>query len=279
MTEISLFDESVNKSYSKFYMISIQAGLNGFSFFLFDLYRNKYTGFKYIPLNQSIFDPGAFKEIVKNEEVLNWPVKQVKIISPSFKSTLIPTPLFRENQLDTYFSFNHHIDTSDKILFNKLKHIDAYQLFAVKNDWHDMLGKLFPECIFFHQSVPLFEHFLSSSQSGNGEVIVNIYTDFFDIFYIKNNKLILYNCFTFRDSKDLIYFILYIYEQTLLSPENVPLILNGSIENTSPALEMIKKFIRNVSFFQPGSVFNFSYVFDHVKLHQYTDLLLLKKCG
>ena len=51
----------------------------------------------------------------------------------------------------------------------------------------------------------------------------------FEIVVIANNKLLLYNSFTFETKEDFIYYILFAAEQLGLNPETFELVLAGSI--------------------------------------------------
>ena len=71
----------------------------------------------------------------------------------------------------------------------------------------------------------------------------------FEIVVIKNKKLELFNCFSFKTKEDFIYYILFTAEQLNLNPEELKLILLGDIKKESELYNTLYQYVRNVEFY------------------------------
>ena len=284
MRSLDLLDETLDIFLTTNYHLSIEASTDGFSFCILDTQKNKYIALKHFDFDKNVSEDeydDEFKEILKTEELLNKNYKSVGVINNSSKSVLVPAPLFDKNNLKTYFTFNHYLNGAEIIDFNKLKNIDAFNIFTLPSGLAALLINKFPDIKFYHQSTPFIENFLINYKNKveqNKCVGVNIHKEFFDILVISPENLILYNTFSFRNEDDFIYFIMYIYEQLKLNPELSEIILSGDITEDSAYYQTIKKFIKNVKFDKLSDNFTYSYIFNEIPSHFFVNLLNLCIC-
>lgn len=282
MDDLSLLDETLDINITKSYHVSIQIDLNGFSFCLLDTIRNKYVALKHYPFD--IHSEGAgekLRTVFERDEFLKREFKGAKMIFTTRQSTLVPHPLFDKENVQDYFSFNHSLqDNHYGIFFNRLKHADAYVVFAVPDYVPSVMKEYLPAVKLFHQSVPLIENILLDRKNRKEQAIVwmNISEKLFDIVVIDDKKLKLYNCFSFHDVNDLLYFTLYVFEQQKLDPGKTEILLSGKITKTREEYEVLRKYIRNIRFDTPNPQFTYSYTFNQIPSHTYLNLLNLYPC-
>ncbi len=282
MHDLSLLDETLDINITKSYHLSIQIDLNGFSFCLLDTIRNKYVALKHYSFDLLSEDPGKnIRAVFEQDEFLKQEFKGSKMIFTTKKSTLIPQPLFNKENVTDYFSFNHSPNKNHyEIFFNRLKHAEAYVVFAMPAYLPSLIQDYIPSVKLFHQSVPLIENIYLNRRNRKDRVIVymNISEKLFDIVVIDDKKLNLYNCFSFQDENDLLYFTLYVFEQQKLDPGNTEIILSGRITKTMKQFEILKKYIRHIRFDTPNRQFAYSYTFNEIPSHIYLNLLNLYPC-
>ena len=72
--------------------------------------------------------------------------------------------------------------------------------------------------------------------------------DHFELVVAQNSKLILFNSFAYQTIEDVMYYVLFTYEQLGLSPETHSLVLLGAIEEGDPIHQTALRFIREVRF-------------------------------
>ena len=99
---------------------------------------------------------------------------------------------------------------------------------------------------------------------------VNVTNFNFEIVVLKDKKLALFNCFSFKTKEDFIYYILFTAEQLNLNPEEFNLVLMGDIEKESELYGILYQYIRNIKFY---NLENQSYTIEGVSLHSYFTLL------
>jgi len=68
---------------------------------------------------------------------------------------------------------------------------------------------------------------------------------------INQKKVLLYNQFQYHTKEDFLYYILFVYEQLHLNPEEHKLKLFGKIEEDSNLFEICYKYIKKVKVFIP----------------------------
>ena len=281
MHDLSLLDETLDINITKSYHISIQVSLNGFSFCLLDTVRNKYIALKHYSFDRAgnNFENNISK-VLSEDEFFKQEYKSSKLIFTSKKGTLIPVPLFNKDNLNDYFTFNHTLGEKEEIHYNKLKSTDAYVVFATPEYLSDLFRKSLPSLKIYHQSAPFIENIFwtGRNKKDRDTVYLNISRDMFDIAVVNGKKLNLYNCFSIQNENDLIYFVLYIFEQLKLDPEKTETVLAGEISKTMKHYEILKKYIRHISFEKTNNQYTYSYTFNEVPAHTFVNLLNLYTC-
>jgi len=284
MSSYAVIDETFDLNISSTYHLSIQAGLGGFSLCVLDSLRNKYIALKHIsfnpPLRKDLFI-NKIKAILYSERILKKQYKRVFFSIISQESMLVPDQLFDKEKLAVYLSFNRELNDGDEIYYNKFRNTAAYNVFALPPELGVILNNHFKGINIYHHSTPFIENTLRVNRIRLQEkkVYINIHKAFFDILVAGGDSILLYNSFQYRNSNDLIYFILYVYRQLDLSPETNGLIVCGEIAGNSKDFHMIKKYISHVRIEKFSDKFHYSYTFNKVPNQYFTNLLNLYTCG
>ena len=281
--DIALIDETFDLNQTGNYHISIQVALNGYSFSVIDPVRNKYILLKHYAFTGGL-TPSLLEEkvlaIQGNDEFLSREYKSVSFSFMSPKYTLIPAPLFNKDKLKNYFEFNHLLDDLDEIHYNRLETIDAYNLFAIPAELSNIVYRAFGNVKYFHNITPLAEQaVIHHARKGAGEVVIScIYGNFADILVLREGNLLLCNTFNWKNEDDLAYFILYVYDQMKIRGEEAPLVISGELRKDSAGYELLRPYVRNISFEKRSDRFVYSYTFDEVDHHWFVNLFNLRLC-
>jgi hypothetical protein len=281
MHEYSFCDSSLEKNKSDSYHLSILASRDGFSFTILDPYRSMYLAYCHVPFTMPADNrdlPDLFERQLKNEELMGLEYDTVYCIICSNKSTLLPAGLFQKEKIRSYFEFNHNLGDLDELHANYLKHLDAYLVFSVYHEIANVFVRYFPKAEIFNQATPFIEDALLRKDVNNELVSAAFHSGYFDIIYIRGKQLILHNNVTYRNPSDLIYFILYVYDKLGLDTSKVPLELSGNIDPGDEAPEMIRKFIRNISYGKASKQYGYAQGFKKMHEHTYLNLCNLYHC-
>ena len=77
---------------------------------------------------------------------------------------------------------------------------------------------------------------------------MNINNSKIDIILISDNQLVLINTFEYSTNEDIVYYVLFCFEQLNLNPENSPIVISGNFSEST--YKMIFKYIRHVSVYK-----------------------------
>ena len=280
MYEKELFDETLDINSTNNYEISIQLGLDGFSFSLLDKLRNRFVMLRDYPLDGKKEDliPGI-KNIVEKDEFLARQYRKYRIVFSYEKSTIIPAKLYDPAIKNEYFKLNHNIDDDCIVSNNRLDNPDAYLLFGIPASHFDLACSLFPEASLSHQTRPLVDSsFRQFRKSGGRYVRVHIDRGFFTLVVINEDKLEFFNTFRARNDSDVLYFLMNSFEQLGISSEQA-VHLSGNIEKFDDLYNNMLRYIKTLKLARPEGDYSMSYIFDELGTHKYCNLFNIVNCA
>jgi len=280
---VSTFDKALNIEASKYCRLSIQHSQDGFSFCVFDIIRNKYCGievYEFQNVSSVIVLNKILREIIQTNDWLKAEFEKTEIIIESPKSTLVPVALFDHNHVADYLKLNHPPELGELIGNDHLRQLDAENIFSLPETLVTTFREYFPGAGIHHFSSSLIESLLIRHKNldSNPIVFTNVRKSWLDILVINKGKLKFFNSFRFKEKEDFVYFLIFVFEQLNLNPENIELKLMGEIPKVSPFFELTFKYIRNVGFVERSNGSLYSYIFDEIPGHYYFNLLNLQHC-
>ena len=281
--DISFFDKSFRESHTRSYTLSIQLWLNDLIFTIYNPEKNKFIGIEAysFPDIENIGQlPSFLGKIVNNRPNFAFPYGKVFLLYQNQYSTLIPEPLFIEDQSKLYLKFNQPVQENNRVVFDSLKNNQAANIYYLPIAVIEKVKDLWPNAKMLHFSTSLIESLSINFKNkvDTKTLFVNLRKDCFDLVYFKENKLHYYNSFEFRTKEDFIYFLLISIDQLKLNPEDVNLIISGNIDKTDDTYNMIHQYIKNYSFIPRNENYGYSYVLDELKYHQYYALFNALQC-
>ena len=283
MAEFAYLDESLDINQTSSYHMSIQISLNGLSFCILNTINQKYIALKHDPLpatDKNIPLPDRVRDTIEKDEFLQRKFKSSAIMNVSFKSTLVPAPLYDEKAGESYFRFNHSLEEQEKILTNRIKGLDAFNLFTVPDDLLEVFGKYFPDTTVFHQITPFLDNIIrhQTVKGKSPALFVNVHDDFFDIAVFREQNPEMVNSFYYRQVNDLVYFILYTLKAIKADPAVTPLVLMGKVNPESSLLQSLRRYIKNISLAKRNPAFTYSYTLNMITEHSFANLFNLYPC-
>lgn len=138
-------------------------------------------------------------------------ISDIRILLPSEKFTLVPTPIYTDTHKELFFGLNHFLEDDETILVNRLLTPDCYLLFAADKQLCNMISN-FTHCNAspIHHLKPLLNNLFGASDNTNTQKIT-LYVGYntFTMVVSSGNTLKFCNSFRFKAATDLIYFLLY----------------------------------------------------------------------
>ncbi len=285
MTEPILFvDKSFNSKNISNYHLSLQIFLKGFSFCVLDRENNKFVAlghyyYEHLVSYKKLLE--LIERVFQSSELLKLPFQHVKVLFATPKFTFIPSAFYEEDKITDIFEFSHKIAKFEQLYTNYIYSNSTYVAFAIPSFIKDWIENSLPTAKIYHQSIPLIEEVLLKNKTSlvSKSVYVNVYHSFFDVAYIEKGNLALFNSFAYTSITDFQYFLLNVYDQLKLSSADVPTVFSGFISKADVKIEYSKKFIKNISFLQKPSHFQYSFDFNSIEDHYFTNMINLYQCG
>ena len=274
-TSISKTDACFSTAPASGYQLVVGLNSNSIQLLVFDPEKNRFIAFSQKD-TQSTGGYQTYFEQIKNHlsdnQLAGYHYKDMIVLWETQRSTLIPNALFEPSEAETYFRFNHGAGTDEKILTDKLNTAEVYNVFAVPEGLEENLN--FTSFRIRHHASAFIESMMVFSKHNMlpKQVFINVHAAFFDMLITENGGLLFYNSFAYKTAEDFIYFVLFVYEQLKLSPENNGIILSGGIMKNSGLYDLLYKYVRKIDFALPIEQHAGSYILKDIPGHTIQNL-------
>lgn len=280
---LSYFDKSFKESQTRSYTLVIQLYSKGLDFTVYNNERNKYVGFesfRFIDMEDESQLPLYIGKILNHRASFAFPYQKVLLLYQNRYSTLVPQPLFKEDNKHLYLGFNQPFVENNRIVFDTLKNTNAVNVYYIPNMVVEKVKDFWPNIQIYHFSTSLIETLTitQKNKSANDVLFVNVRDNCFDIVHFSDNKLNYHNTFEFITKEDFIYFLLITIDHLGLNPEGSNLVISGNINKTDDIYSMINQYIKNFSFIEKNNNFQYSYVLDELQDYSYFTLFNALQC-
>lgn len=216
---------------------------------LIALFHNKRTNdiFSYIDYQWSNTDNLSLEQIqntiYENPLILNGYTTTILIESNYF--TIVPSK-FIENDEDAYDLMDCIYSTDNADLW--VDNIgDETILFNTLSGLQSFLYRTFPESSVHFQLTPTINFFKANqSIEKNGNIVVNITEEKVEIIAIKNKKLQYSNIFDYKESSDIVYFILNAWNMLGFDQQSDELKVSGVKDIRAQVMPTLRKYINYV---------------------------------
>jgi hypothetical protein len=280
MHELNFVDETFDLKYASEYHISIQVGLDGFSFCILDLHRKKYIVLQHIPLivGKLQFLTKKIETIFEQDEKLNASYQSVSIAYSTNKATLLPKAYSDSRIIDSVAGLTNELSRNEDIAVNDLPGFNQQLIFSYPKELITFLNRKFTEFHFKHKSVPLLASAVDQRNEKKNTLIINFEKKYVRMIAIKDMQIALYNSYYFKNESDFLYYTLNICQTLQIDPERDELLISGYVADDSSYIRQLKKYVSNVYFLKPSSDFYYSNTFEKIQKHQFVSLLNTYPC-
>lgn len=258
--------------------LSIQVSLSGLSFCILQRDTNTIVYLKHIDFEKKlnhfeILD--KLKHVYNSEDIFTQTFTAVNIIHVNELSTLVPKPIFNEDNLADYLKFNSKILRTDFITYDNIPLNESVNVYVPYVNVNNFIYDTYGSFTYKHISTVLIEHILAIEKNSELEkVYVNIRKDTFEIIALNKSKLILYNTFEYQTKEDFIYYLLFTAEQLEFNPETFNLICIGDIDTKDELFVIAKTYVRFV--FLGNREDNYNYLSHLLPKGYHSDFALIK---
>ncbi|MBC8005215.1 MAG: DUF3822 family protein, partial [Verrucomicrobia bacterium] len=262
------------------YHLSIQVGLDGFSFCILDIIRKKYLVLQHIPfvVGKPQFLPKKMEMIFDSQEKLNATYQSVSVTYSTNKATLLPKSFPESDLFIKIASLTNDIGKNEDVGVNGLAGFNQQLIFSYPKEMLTLLNSKFTEFSFRHKSVPLLASAVEQRNEKKNTLLINFEKQYIRMIVLKGMQMELYNSFYFKNETDFLYYALNICQTLHIDPESDEILIGGYVADDSTYIRQLKKFVSNVYFMKPPAGFHYSNTFDKVQKHQFVSLLNTYSC-
>lgn len=284
---LNLIDPAFDRAHTEKYSLSVILCPDGFSLSVIDNRTSlvlAISSLQFLPSNSAVLQGNEslfnrFSAAFKQEELLKYAYKDIKLVYASPKVTLVPPGFLRDETVEEYFRFNHPLNADEKINQQQVPVGEMSAIFAIPVCIDKLSEEWFHDAVVGCTAAVLIEGLLrENAHILARQVFLNVWGSYFDIVVIQGRKLLYYNSFRKQSAEDLIYFTVYVLEQLGFVPAEEEVTLMGEIVADSDEYKLLYQYIDRLHFASLHSLVEFSPVFAEVRVHQFYTLFNLPFC-
>ena len=280
MREINSIDQSFDLKHTSEYYLSIQLGLDGFSFCILDIFRHKYIAFQHIPLvvGKLQFLAKKIESIFEAEEILNASYQSVSVTYSTNNATLIPKEYTEPSNLIKIAALTNEISRNEDICSEDLPGFNYQLVYSYPKELMTFLNRKYTEFKFMHKSIPLLSATNNQRNEKKNTLLINFENKYIRMIAIRGSQIELYNSFYFKTETDFLYYTLNIWHSLQFDPERDEILIGGFVADDSSYVRQLKKYISTIHFLKPSIDFSYGNLFDKIQKHQFISLLNTYLC-
>ena len=277
------YDESLDKAHIQQYSLSTQISTGGFSFAIFHNDLNKYLSIEAVEWEKDgdpVEQVKSLSSFINSHEWLNQPYPSALVLLETPLSTLVPEPLFNQDQVKKIANFNFNVPADHILLSDRINAIDARLIYPVSELLMRKILEFQPNHKISSHISSYIELLLTHHKNQHQQklMFVNIRTGSFDIVISEGRRLLFQNSFLYTSREDVIYYIIFVMEQLGINPEETEILLSGIVDRDSKLYEIMRKYVRHINFLELSDQFSYSYHFSDVPQHYFFNLINSRLC-
>lgn len=199
-----------------------------------------------------------YANVVKQEEHLQAAYKKVHVAAVSPIFTLVPERLYNPTEKRAYLQEITSLSYDKDIRADELSVAQARVIYTlpqyltslVQNQW--MGGQL------FHAATAFVSGLLRRNSTSATPVLhLQIYAGWLVAALVEGKNLLFVNTFHYQNAKDFLYFVLLVFDQFKLAPDETPVSISGQLIEQSEIYPLLRRYIRTVQFLPPPDFLQF----------------------
>ena len=219
------------------------------------------------------------EEVFNGEDLFKRKYRKVHCSVINQKSTLVPSAVFEKEKEALLLGLNVSLEVEDLIYSERLKQMDAVNVFAISAVLKLGIQKQFPLVEFHHYSTALLENILlENKKNSDNNVVVNVHVSYFEIVLVNQKNLIFYNTFHYTCAEDVVYYLLFVFEQFNINAETIKVTITGELDRNSTIYSLLYKYVRELSFGQKPSSLKYCSKLETLPKHFFYSLYSLQLC-
>lgn len=197
----------------------------------------------------------------------------VTIIWEGLNHTLIPQSLFVAEEEASFLTFTNIVHSGEEIRSEVIPRGSLVLVYALPAVLRAGLEQIWPGHSLTHGISRFLRPSALDVEGRQYDVRTHIREQSFDLIIFRDGALLYCNTFEYRTSEDLLYYILFTFEQLGIPPAETEVRVTGDLFSESQIFEYLEKYIDRVTFAGPGSRVILADGLKELPYHQFCQLL------
>jgi len=238
-------NDITQKTYKK---LSIQVSLSGLSFCVIDLITNKILITNSITFEKNIVIEEQLWRVFVDYPILNNFYDEIIVVHNNNLNAFVPNSLFTVSFLGSYLQYNTKVFETDFFTFDAILPYEINNVYVPFVNINNFLLDHFESFDYKNSNSILVKKIIEISKNvDEKQVFVHVQKETFEVVVVKNQKLILFNSFSYSSPQDFIYYLLFTFEQLQLNPELISVKMFGNCIEEDAHFKIAYQYIRNCS--------------------------------
>lgn len=186
-------------------------------------------------------------QILTTEEILNLPYQKVYLLFCAQEKTLIPASAFHKDQVAELYRLCFPVEKKEEFLARSLSHTESYLVESHPVQFLTFLKEHFPAAVMVNHAYPFIVHSLAAAVFQQEYLFVDIQNRYFDLLFLRNKKIVLFNTFSYRSIPDIVFHILNSLKRMTINKDTVQTTISGELVNDPKLFHTLNTYIPNLS--------------------------------
>lgn len=258
------------------HLLLMEVGEHMFSYIFFDRQNKRLLAFKSYPVEKQPEKPmgEVVAEILALDELLQGKPEETVILYGYPESSLIPDAFFTTGVQKAATELAYGNVNRGAVLEEAVESWALHNVYRIPRETFGFLKQQFPQAKNRH----VYSAWLSSFTSEEPALRLTFYPDHFIAAAIKDGQLQIMQSFSYQTPEDVVYFLLAICKETGLDPAQIPLLIQGLIDEQSSLFAEIRKYFLEIRLMPLPEHIDTGDLLNDYPLHYFTPILNLALC-
>jgi hypothetical protein len=276
-------DVEFNLGNSKSYELAVQFYRNGFAFIVFHTKEKKLMYASHQVFEESMDEEkimNKFEEVMKKNEFIYAPFFACHVGLSAYTFTCVPTALFEEGTERKILTTVSEAQSTSSVENQKIEALDMNLLFECSLHTKLFFKRQFLRLHIIHSFSMLLQNWFNQIKlNQNANYLLQFEDGHFYLALSKDGKILCVNAFQHNTPEDFIYYILFVLETHKISNLEVNLVVYGDIDSNEKHHDLLKNYIKNISYGSVPSNLVISPSFEAMPVHLLGTLLHIASCA
>lgn len=196
------------------------------------------------------------REAFKTASLLASGYQSVNVMADSH-ALMIPLEHYSEEDISMLYNHSFPSDENRVVLPCVLPTLNAVAAFAINKDLKMVVDDHYSNAKYTCLGAPVWKHLHQRSYTGARRKLYGYFHDKrLEVFSFAQNRFKFYNSFDTSLPHDALYFLLYVWKQLQLSPDNDELHIVGEISDKDTVMDELRRYVQRVYTINPSGDFN-----------------------